>query len=324
MHRYLLLRFIGMLLLATVPMASALVALPVPVVVADEDGNDQGENGNKTDNRGNPGNNGNNRNSNKDKPGKNGNDKNVKPIEGYTVDVTCEYDADAGQTTCEVLATAPAEGKKIGFVQVPSSELCADVIETEAEYVDDDPHTHLAGYKSRGNDRGFTLILDGEVTASGTAEYWIKAANNVFPVSGPGMECPESVANTDEAENSGAVSTATEVPTTGELVVKTYECGAEPENRADFDWFGECQPAASSYPYTLDPAGDTSGTISAESDAAGEVTFPDLAGGNWWLELDGGMWCHANSDKVTSDGELVIDPGEATTVWVFLCEGKAA
>jgi hypothetical protein len=67
------------------------------------------------------------------------------------------------------------------------------------------------------------------------------------------------------------------------------------------------------------PAGTANG-IAAETDGAGEVVFSGLEPGTYDLTLLDGSWCHAKSDRVTAESDVVVEAGQESTVWVFLCD----
>src|SRR6478672_6223835 len=74
--------------------------------------------------------------------GKNKKEKKAKkvkaePLAAYTVHVDCVYDADN-----------PAGAKKINLLDLPSDEICAQVVGGDARYVDPDPNTGATGYRS--------------------------------------------------------------------------------------------------------------------------------------------------------------------------------
>lgn len=338
--RSLILRLLLLFLIAVLPAVAVNVMVPPTSVVADDDKDESGQNEHDDDDHDDddgPG--------NSNPPGKaKGHDKNtdtstsnnrdnngksIETLEHYRVDVTCDYDADAGQTTCDFTGIAPEDGKKVGFVQVPSAAVCAEVLETEAEFVDPDPNTHVTGYKSRGNDGAVSLVLDGEVvTTEATTTYWIKAAENIIPASGPGITCPVPAAAetaTDTASEGGktmviSTPTPTPAPTSGTLAVLSYACTDVPQDRTGYDWFGACEPNPTPHLFMIMPPGSAEAQANAETDEGGVATFTEVEPGMWELDLADRTWCHAKSDKVTAEGHVVIEAGQTTSVWIFLCE----
>ncbi len=55
----------------------------------------------------------------------------------------------------------------------------------------------------------------------------------------------------------------------------------------------------------------------------GEATFADLPPGRYDLDDVDGAWCHAESDAVNAEGDVVVEAGVATTVWLFYCQPAA-
>jgi hypothetical protein len=268
----------------------------------------------------------------KDKDKKEKKDKDIAPAEDFEVDVTCLYDASMDQSTCTITGIAPEASKKINFITMDQAAVCAEVVggefNSEAGGQDD-------VFKSRGSDATIVLILDGEVTASGTATYWFKVASATFPATGPGFECATAESPTDEATQEPGSDTSEPTPTPteqdtseadqaslGEVIVTTYSCAGVPADKASFDWYGECVPRSEPVNYELaavDPAGAE--VLSGSSDGSGTAAFSDLAPGTYSLDLLDVSWCFAQSDNVRSDGDLNVVAGETTQVWIFVCEG---
>ncbi|CAA9548116.1 MAG: hypothetical protein AVDCRST_MAG70-690 [uncultured Thermomicrobiales bacterium] len=342
------------LLLALILVVMRIAAVPAtlgetPAVLADEGkdergngegGKDQGEgkedgkdDKNKDDNE------------KKDDEGKDKDDDQRRAIElavPARVEVECGFDRPADQTTCTFTGVVPPGAKGIGHVDLPASEVCAEVVGGEYEYVDPDPNTRVVGYKSRGSEDVFSLVMTGEVTTGGTATYWIKTGDRVFPATGPGLVCGgaathPAVVTTASAEVTPAAAAVTpeiritvelepfptaeaNVAGMGTVLVWTYAC-AEESPTAEFDWYGECEPGLEGIPFTL-VARDGSEPATAgedQSDAAGQARFEALAPGTYLLETTATPWCRAESDNVDERGELVVAAGAEVTVWIFLC-----
>lgn len=323
------LRVFAFLLLAMTPVVASFVAAPPPLVVADKDkaesrGNKQGDDDKNDDVH--PG--------KSDPPGKaKGHEKNkdkrdkaIATIDGYTITVDCAYDAEANRTSCDIAGVAPEGGKDISFVQVPAAALCGEVVETEAEFVDPDPNTNATGYKSRGSEGSLTLGFEGEVTTGGPVNYWIKTGDGVFPATGPGFNCDLAAATetTTEGGRTMVMSTPTQAPApaTGTLAVLTYACSDVPDDTTGFDWFGACAPNSTPYTFSIMPPGTDAPDTSASTDDGGVATFAEVEPGTWELDLAERSWCQAKSDKVTAEGDVVIEEGQTTSVWIFLCEPK--
>lgn len=277
----------------------------------DEDGQDEDNpgRGNNGDPPGNPG---------------NGNDEPVVMAEDYAVEVTCEYSADDDITTCTFTGTAPADAKDVSHIDLPESAVCTEVVDGDFEYVDPDPNTHVTGYKSKGSEGEFTLVLDGEVTTSGTTTYWFKTGDGVFPATGDGLACGNmSFALESDPATATEASESAGNEDTGTLVVETYTCSSVPVDTSEYDWFGRCEPGGETLSFTLLPAGSETGERrTAETDTSGRVEFASLTPGSHDLDLVDASWCHAKSDNVTTEGDPVVEPGATTTVWIFMCEER--
>jgi hypothetical protein len=243
----------------------------------------------------------------------------VDATRAYTVNVNCLYQSVDDLTTCSFEGLALEDAKKVGQLVVPEDQLCAAVTGNDGMYVDPDPHAHVVGYRSQGSTGKIALVLAGNVSVGGTATYWIKAGGDVFPVRGPGLVCLAAAA---------AEATATPpsdlTDSTGALLVQTYTCAisAPPP---DYDWFGACTPAGSESTYRLAPQGGTGSEDRTDaSDESGEAEFGNLEPGLFDLTRVDRNWCHAESDNVDAQGNVVINAGERTTVWIFSCDGTAS
>src|SRR5665811_668868 len=140
----------------------------------DEDGNRGHGNDSDGHDEDNPGQgNGRNDDEDDDDNGDGGTNINVANAGEYMVEVACELDAEANQTECAFSGVAPEGGKDISHIDLPEEAVCTDVIDGNHEYIDPDPNTGVTGYKSKGGEGSFTLVLDGEVTVAGSTTYWL-------------------------------------------------------------------------------------------------------------------------------------------------------
>jgi len=265
----------------------------------------------------------------------------VEPATGYGVDVACTVADDATRTACTFAGVAPEGGKRVSHLVIPEAAICANVLNGDFDRVDPDPTTSVTGYRATGNEP-YALILEGQVTIEGATTYWIKAANEVFPATGPGLACPEPAAST-AAETTTEATATTDAPlqatldetpeptlettppatpeaaTTGTITVSTYACTGVPADTSAYDWFGACDPGGE-HRYVLAPVeGVTTDLHAAETSKTGEATFPDLPAGFYDVDDPDGRWCHAESDAVNADGNVMVEPGAETTVWLFYC-----
>ncbi len=109
---------------------------------------------------------------------------------------------------------------------------------------------------------------------------------------------------------------------TGAITVYKYACPitAPPTT---FDWYGRCDPQGQGIQFNLS-AWDgnrflpvTTGT----TDGDGILRFTRLQPGAYDLEEVDATWCHAESDSVNARGEVVVEAGERSSVWIFNCVG---
>jgi hypothetical protein len=247
------------------------------------------------------------------------------PTADYVVTVTCDYDSAADQSTCEIGAQAPAGAKKVQHVDLAAEQLCAEVLGGDADIADPDPHTGVNGYRSHGTEARFSLILAGEVTTDGHAIYWIKAASAIFPVNGPGFSCGNDQSKQlpepgTTPQPSATAQAAQEVnDSSGSIVVVVRDCPVD-SPPSEYDWYGACDVAESGLRYHLMPMDTaTRDGLATSTDGEGRATFRLLVPGTYELTQANGDWCHAQSDNVDSDGNLIVDAGARTTVWIFTC-----
>lgn len=309
-------RLLAMLLLLGGMLAAPVFDAHVTTVMADEDKNESGKNEGKDEKKDKKEKD----NGKKDKDDKNDNGPAITPSDGYEVDVACEYDANADTTTCTFAAIAPKDAKKIVAFDLPEDAVCAEVVGGEHKFVDPNPNTDVTGYESKGNTNVITLVLNGEVSVEGTTTYWMKAADVVFPVTAPGIDCTDTATFTLETE-----PTATAPATTGVLDVFVYTCTDVPADTTDYDWFRLCDSEGGVHPLSLEKVSETAvEPLMMETDASGDAAFPDLEPGLYALEMTETTWCKAVSDNVDADGNVIIEAGQRTTVYGFVCEGKPA
>lgn len=261
----------------------------------------------------------------KDKPDRGDGDKDVNgdgtnPVvaaaEDYTVETECEFDDDDNITKCEFSGIAPDDASDIGRLTVPADALCAEVLDGDFVFIAPDSGMSATGYASEEDDDKLKLELHGEVTTAGTTTYWVSTIGSVIPAEGPALRC-------DPLEFSLTSATVTPTPpvTTGTLVVATYTCENVPEDTSTFDWFGMCVPGSGPLGFTLSSTDvNAAAQHAAGTDAStGEATFNRITPGTYQLTSADASWCHAKSDRVNAQGEVVIRAGEQATVWTFYC-----
>jgi hypothetical protein len=107
---------------------------------------------------------------------------------------------------------------------------------------------------------------------------------------------------------------------TGAVVVHTYTCDAANPG-ADMAWFDACQAPITQVTFQLAPSysEDPGAVVTQTTNADGTCRFGDLPPGVYHLEQKLGEWCHAESDSVDDQGNIVVTAAEVATVWIFVC-----
>ena len=265
----------------------------------------------------------------KDKKEKNGAEEQLGPVtaaQGYTIDVTCQYQAVDDHTTCTFAGTALEGAKKVNHLVVPVDVPCAEVLGGDGRFVDPDPNTHATGYRTPGSTATTDLVLAGEVTTGGKATYWFKSGGNTFPVTGPGLVCTEPEPAAAAPTEAPATETPLVTPTpdvtdsSGAVLVQVYQCPITDAAAVGdaYDWYGACAPGGGDLTFRL--TGDGAGLTQTTTDD-GQLQFGDLAPGLYQLTIVDAAWCHAEADEVDADGNVIVSAGEQTTVWIFTCAG---
>jgi hypothetical protein len=117
-----------------------------------------------------------------------------------------------------------------------------------------------------------------------------------------------------------ALPSPTAVPNqTGTLRVVAMSCQTRPADGAD--WTAVCTTAVDGALFDLEgldgPFAQWHRDLKA--DASGNATLDRLPAARYRLEQKNDDWCRAESNRVDADGDVVIEGGNTTTVWVFNC-----
>lgn len=110
--------------------------------------------------------------------------------------------------------------------------------------------------------------------------------------------------------------------TTGEIKVVKYACDLPGNKRpANFDWFANCPVEGDGVKFTLSvqQGGKFVPKFTGITNADGILNFSNLKPGTYQLKEVGGDWCHAESDNVNPQGNLIVTAGKRTSVWIFNC-----
>lgn len=242
-----------------------------------------------------------------------GDDGEVEPIGEYRVEVLCRYTPAARMSECAFTGMPPAGAPPPSYLLVPAEIACASVAGGQHVVVSPDPSVGLPGYRTAG-EPWLTLVLEGVAEPAGAATYWFQTDAGVVPGTGPALACAPAPREPSPAQPS---PTPTPRPETGTLVVSTRLCAEVPADREGFDWFAACPPLE----YALLPAQQPATPVTA---MAADAAWRELAPGEYDLDLLGYHWCHARSDNVSAESKVVIEAGERTTVWIFLCLPRGA
>lgn len=245
-----------------------------------------------------------------------GDGERVDPAATYLVAVSCAYVPAVDQSTCGFVGITERGIEDIGAIVVSEATICAPV--TGGVYANAvDPATGGNGYGSPAEAGGIvTLILDGEVTTSGTATFWVTTGEQLLPATGPGLDCAvrDATATLD--------ATMTDLSdTTGAVRIQAYTCGDILDPDA-IEWFEACDPISPGVGLTVtgedkQVAGEEPRT--GTTDDAGQLDIGELPPGTYALEKSDGGWCHAESDSVDEAGDVIVQAGQRSTVWIFIC-----
>jgi hypothetical protein len=254
----------------------------------------------------------------------------VQPAPDLKVTVGCLADAGAGRSTCVFAGVAPA-GEAVAGIAVPEATVCARVVAGDfarAGIADGDAQASAPGdaatwyttgsayrgpaYVSNGHPNVLTLVLDGTVTTTGTATYWLRTANGVGAAPGPGLRCAPAQGNTTNL-----------AAATGSIVIQTFACdaGTKTADAATLDWFAACPAPVAGATFELTALdGDNQGRQRRETAGDdGVLRAGDLTPGHYQVVQIGANWCHAESDSVDDQGRVVVAAGQRASVWIFDC-----
>jgi hypothetical protein len=149
-----------------------------------------------------------------------------------------------------------------------------------------------------------TLTLEGNVVPGKATTYWVETDGGRRPAPGAAL-----VQVDDTAADAGVI------------IAEARTC-AIGEAQPDYDWFGQCTTPAVDMRFTLLPAtGDGGPLATMATNAQGRAHFGGLAPGTYLLQPEGTVWCYAESDRVDSNGNIIVEAGVESHVWSFVCSG---
>lgn len=237
-------------------------------------------------------------------------------VVGTDIDIAaeCAYSGEMQRTTCTFTATA-AEGN-VASLTVPQDIFCVAIAGGDFEKVESGSTARSTGtgLKSTRQENGAAVVmveLDGEVTTAATAIYWCDTdRGELVPVTGPGLRCTEH----DEPTATGVSQD------TGAVAVHAYRCDVASAN-IEVAWFDVCQAPITQATFQLArlDGEDVVDTKTQSVSAEGVWHFGDLLPGTYRLTQTDGEWCHAESNSVDDQGNVVVTAGEVAAVWIFYC-----
>ncbi|MCC7023165.1 MAG: hypothetical protein IT338_10065, partial [Thermomicrobiales bacterium] len=109
---------------------------------------------------------------------------------------------------------------------------------------------------------------------------------------------------------------------TGAITVYKYACPVTTAPTG-YDWFNRCDPQGPGVRFSLSAWDGTKfvpATIGA-TDGDGILRLTRLQPGIYDLQEVDAAWCHAESDSVNGNGNVVVNAGARASVWIFDCLG---
>jgi uncharacterized surface anchored protein len=109
---------------------------------------------------------------------------------------------------------------------------------------------------------------------------------------------------------------------TGAITVYKYACPVTVPP-ATFDWYGRCDPQGQGVEFSLSiwDGSRFLPVVTGATDGDGILRFTRLQPGTYDLQEVDATWCHAESDSVNAQGQVVVAAGERASVWIFNCVG---
>lgn len=147
-----------------------------------------------------------------------------------------------------------------------------------------------------------TITLEGQVVPGKLTTYWLDTEAGRRPAAGPTL-----------------LQVADPETETGVIVIEAWACPiGQPE--PSFDWFGQCTTPATAMEFALYPAdGGGAPLATGVPDADGRVRFANVPPGTYQVRPEATVWCHAESDHVDSNGNVIVEPQAESHVWSFVC-----
>ena len=137
----------------------------------------------------------------------------VTATEPLGVDVSCEWSPDSERSTCAFIPVG-TDADALDLL-VPIKGICADVTggDYETDSLDSVDDEDTAYYSARDGEIEVVLVLNGEVSTSGSTIYWIETGGGRQPAAGLGVTCEIPAASTpkpspspEAAESTGSIT----------------------------------------------------------------------------------------------------------------------
>jgi hypothetical protein len=238
-------------------------------------------------------------------------DEEVNPVplaQLYLVAVSCQFQGNTNVTTCLFVGGTENGTADVTRVVIPEEVACTDV--TGGAFASADVEGLGQALSSPDGSQAVTLVFAGRVRTSGEASYRVTTPNGQFPATGPGLQCGDLEQTSAPADLSA---------TAGAVRVVAYDCpaGVDPQN---VDWYATCATGSAGVTFRLLQNGVSSDSEkTGATDESGNLSFDNLPAGTFHLSEDDGNWCHAESDSVDENGDVVVRNNERSTVWIFHC-----
>lgn len=150
-----------------------------------------------------------------------------------------------------------------------------------------------------------TVELEGNVVPGKPTTYWLDTEAGRRPAAGPTL-----------------LQVADEVAETGTISIEAWACPTSQPADA-YDWFGQCTSPATGMQFGLYPVGGATSLATGTPDPDGRVRFANLPQGTYEVRPEGMAWCHAESDHVDANGNVMVEPQIESHVWSFVCSGAS-
>ena len=111
-------------------------------------------------------------------------------------------------------------------------------------------------------------------------------------------------------------------PTTGTIVVHKYAC-AITTPPPGYDWFSWCAGQGAGVRFAVSSFDGEKFVPKATgaTDQSSTLRFTDAPPGTYQLKEIDATWCHAQSDSVDANGNIVVKAGQVANIWIFNCIG---